>query len=82
MVTLMPRKPLGIEPPAPRADDGAITSVKCFKRLARMITQLGHLRDKTQQEVMETYASRIEEDLLRELARRQTEIRSSRRDPR
>lgn len=66
-------------PPA-RDDDANVTTVKVYRRFARMVSQLGSLLDIPQQDVLDRYAQKIEEDLLTELARRQAEIRGSRKD--
>lgn len=80
MVAGMAKRTARAETPPPRPDDQNVTTVKAYKRLARMITQLASLRDENQQDVLNRYSKQIEEDLLAELANRQTEIRGSRKD--
>lgn len=65
--------------PAPRADDDTVTTVKCYRRLARVITQIASLRGQNQQDILDGYAKQLEDDLLTELANRQSELRGNRR---
>lgn len=64
---------------APAAETGEeVTSVKCFNKFRRAVAQLGSLLDLNQQEVVDRYQKQIEEDLLREIAKRQAELRKQR----
>lgn len=56
----------------------ALTSVKCYERMRKKIAQLGSLLDANQQDVLARYERHLDEDLLRELAKRQSELRQSR----
>ncbi len=59
----------------PRAVDGdAVTTVKCKQRIAKLIRKLAALLEVNQEEVLDRYAARIEEDLAAEMARQQTEL--------
>lgn len=81
MVSAVPNKTRKPQLPPPREDDGNLTSVKCYRRLARIITMLGQHKDKSQQEVMELYSKLFEDDLLAEMARKTTEIIDNRKEP-
>lgn len=59
----------------PRTVDGdAVTTVKCRQKVARLIRKLAALLEVNQEEVLDRYAARIEEDLAAEMARQQSEL--------
>lgn len=66
--------------PVPREDDSTVTTVKCKRRQARVISQIASLRGQNQQDVLDGYAKQMEDDLLTELANRQSELRGTRRN--
>ncbi len=55
-----------------------VTTIKCFERIKKKINQLGSLLDLSQHEVIERYERYMDEELLRELAKRQSELRQGR----
>jgi len=75
MVALMAKKSKPGSVPPPRDDDGEVTTVKVYRRLARTITQLAKLRGINQQDLMEQYRKRIEEDFLAAMTNRGAELR-------
>src|SRR5688572_20182558 len=66
------------ETPPAQEDEGDVTTVKCFKRWRRAVAQLGSLLELNQQEVVDRYQRFLEDDLLREIAKRQAELRKQR----
>lgn len=62
-------------PGPPGADGGEITTCKIFKRMAKKLNQVGALLDLSQPETLARYERFIDEDLMRELTRRQEELR-------
>jgi hypothetical protein len=76
----MARKPKQGSVPPPRDDDGEITTVKVYRRLARTITQLAKFRNKNQQDLLEEYRKKFEDDLFAAMANRQAEIREDRQE--
>lgn len=67
------------KPEEPQTDSlDEVTSVKCFVRFRRAVAQLGSLLDLNQQEVVDRYQEQIEQDLLKEIAKRQAELRRQR----
>jgi membrane-bound ClpP family serine protease len=63
----------------PRADDRKVTTVKCYSYLARTITILAKTKGMNQQDLMDTYLKRFEEDLVAATANRRAESRESRK---
>lgn len=80
MVAMMTSKAKKPQLPPPREDDGKLTTVKCHRRLARIITMLANHKDVAQQEVMDLHAKQFEDDLLSEMAKKTTEIIDNRKD--
>jgi hypothetical protein len=56
-----------------------VTTVKCFERVKRKVNQIGALLNLSQPEVFALYEPMMDETLLRELAKRQQELRQSKR---
>lgn len=52
-----------------------ITSVKCWERIAKIITLLAKYKEKSQQEVIEEYETQLTEDLLRQQALQSQKMR-------
>jgi uncharacterized membrane protein YccC len=59
-------------------DDNAVTTVKARQRVARLIRKFAALLEVNQEEVLDRYAQRIEDDLYAEMARQQGQIQKSR----
>lgn len=55
-----------------------ITSVKCWERLAKVITLLAKYKEKSQQEIIEEYEPQLTEDLLRQQAIQSQKMRPGR----
>jgi hypothetical protein len=62
----------------PATDDDAVTTVKARQRVARLIRKYAALLEVNQEEVLDRYAQRIEDDLLAEMARQQGQLQQNR----
>ncbi len=62
----------------PKGRDDALTTVKIRRRVAQKLSQLAALSDRSIPDVLDGYEKTIDEDLLRQLARRKAEIEQPR----
>lgn len=79
MVAVMARK-AEADASSRRESDREVTTIKVYRSLAKTITQLAHLRDVNQQDLMDQYAKLLVDDLLVAMATRKKELRGNRQD--
>lgn len=71
MATMMAREKKAADPPS---DDGEITTLKTYKRIAKKLSQVGALLNLSHPDVLARYEDAIDEDLMELLAKRQAEL--------
>jgi hypothetical protein len=72
--------PAGADTESGGDEGNPVTTVKCYERIKTKVNQLCSLLNLKQPDVFALYERHMDEDLLRELARRQQELRKSRKD--
>lgn len=56
-------------------DDRAVTTVKCRQNVAKLIRKFAALLEVNQEEVLDRYFARIEDDLLAEMTKQQAQMK-------
>lgn len=67
-----------LEPIAPTPDDKKLTTVKAYKRFAKMISRLAKLTGRNQQDVLMDYEPQVSSDYRAALTARLLELRDNR----